>query len=156
MLIRSGLTLMALTAAVLLAVTSTSSAQGKKSDQVVKATATTSKAAGKEIVSISLEIDPKWHLYANPVGNADFESNQTTVKITSKNKLESVKVDYPAGELAKDKVVGDYKIYKGKVMIKATVQRGKDDSGPLEVAIKVQACDEKSCLQPGTIKLSVP
>jgi hypothetical protein len=128
----------------------------KGSDAVVKASATAAKPVdGKQVVTITLDIDPKYHLYANPVGNEMLEPAQTQVSITGKEKPEAVTVDYPAGTLKKDKD-GDYRIYKGKVTIKATVQRAKSDTGPLNVAIKLQACSEKSCLAPGTIKVTVP
>ena len=129
------------------------SAQPKGSDSVVKATATASKpdADGKETITIILTIDPKYHLYANPVGNADFESNQVVVSF---KKCTPSKIDYPTGEVKEDKIVGNYKIYKGKTTIKAVVKRpaGTD---PIEVAIKVQACDDKSCLMAATIKVNV-
>jgi thiol:disulfide interchange protein len=133
-------------------------AQGLKSDSVVKAKATADKPVeGKQVVTITLDIDAKYHLYANPVGNPDYEANQVSVDVKGKDKaLQSVKVDYPAGTLKKDSAVGDYKIYKGKVTIKATVQRAKGDAGALEVAIKLQACSEKACLMPATIKATVP
>src|SRR5271167_4060023 len=74
-------------------------AQGKKSDSVVKAKATADKPAdGKQVVTITLQIDPKYHIYANPVGNPDHESSQTVVTVGGKAKLESVKVDYPPGK----------------------------------------------------------
>lgn len=149
--------LLLLTAGLLLAA-DRASGQAKKSDSVVKAKATAGKIGddGKQAVTIELSIAKKFHLYANPVGNDDFTSNQTSVSITGKNKLEGVKIDYPEGELVKDKVVGDYKVYKDKATIKATVTRGKGDAGPLTVKIKVQACDATRCLEPGTITLSVP
>jgi hypothetical protein len=155
--IRQTTTVVALIAGSMLAVAPVL-AQGKKSDSVVKVSARGEKpgADGKQVVHITLEMEPKWHVYANPVGNEDIASNQTTVSITSKSKLESVKIDYPAGELVKDKVVGDYKIYKGKVTIKATIQRGKDDTGALDVTVKLQACSDKECLLPATVKTSVP
>ena len=64
--------------ALLAALAAPVSAQPKGSDSVVKATATASKpdADGKQTVTITLTIDPKYHLYANPVGNQDFDSNQ--------------------------------------------------------------------------------
>src|SRR5581483_6955016 len=131
-----GLTAMAL----LLAAAGTALAQGNKSDSVVKATAKADKPGddGKQTVTITLEVDPEFHVYANPVGNDDFDSNKTAVTVTGKKKPESVKVDYPPGKPVKDSVVGDYKIYKGKVTIKAVVQRAKGDDGPLEVAVKLQ------------------
>jgi thiol:disulfide interchange protein len=133
------------------------SAQPKKSSDVVKATAKADKPGedGKQVVTITLEIDPKYHLYANPVKHEDFEDNATVVTVTGKEKPESVKVEYPAGKEKESKLVGKYMIYKDKVTIKAVVQRAKGDSGPLAVAIKVQACDENSCLQPGTVKVAV-
>ena len=130
------------------------SAQPKGSDSVVKATATASKpdADGKETVTITLTItDPKYHLYANPVGNEDFTSNQVVVSF--KNGVTS-KITYPAGEVEKDKIVGDYKVYNGKATITAVVKRAKA-SDPIEVAVKVQACSKTACLMPATIKVSV-
>lgn len=134
----------------LLACTAAALAQAKTSESVVKATATAKVDGGNRAVTITLDVDPKYHVYANPIGNKDFEDNQTTVVGSGKTKV--VKVEYPAGELKKDKDVGDYNIYKGKVVIKATVE----GTGPAELGIKVQACTDKSCLLPATIKLSVP
>jgi thiol:disulfide interchange protein len=131
-------------------------AQATKSDSVVKAKVTADKpVGGKQVVTITLEIDPKYHLYANPVGNPDFEASQVKVDVSSARKLESVKIDYPPGKLKKDATAGDYKEYKGKVTIKANVQRAKDDTGPLTVSIKIQACDDSKCLFPSTIKKTV-
>jgi DsbC/DsbD-like thiol-disulfide interchange protein len=149
--------LAALCTALLLTTAVTVRGQGKKSDAVVKAKASAEKpSAGKEVVTVTLEIDPKYHIYANPVGNPDHEASQTVVSVTGKSKLESVKIDYPAGTVVKDSVVGDYKVYTGKVTIKATVQRAGGDSSALEVAVKLQACSKTSCLLPATIKVAVP
>jgi thiol:disulfide interchange protein len=131
-------------------------AQGTKSDSVVKAEARADKPVdGKQVVTVTLQIDPKYYLYANPVGNPDYESNQVKVSL-SKGKVESFKVDYPAGTVKKDAVVGDYKVYTGKVVIKAAVQRAKGETGPLELAIKLQACSGRACLFPATVKVAVP
>ena len=59
-------------------------------------------------------------------------------------------------KLVKDAVLGKYNTYEDKVTIKATVKRAKGDTSPLDVSIKLQACDEKMCLLPATIKLTVP
>jgi hypothetical protein len=132
--------------------------QGKKSDAVVKASASADKpdADGKQVVTLTLTIDPKYHLYANPVGNADLESSQVLVKVGGKAKLDSVKINYPPGQVVKDKVVGDYKIYKDKAVIKATVKRAKGATGALEVSVTLVACSKTSCLLPATIKVEVP
>ena len=139
--------------ALLVAIVVPVSARPKGSDSVVKATATASKpdADGKETVTIILTIDPKYHLYANPVGNEDFTSNQVVVSF---GKGVTSKIDYPAGEVQKDKIVGDYKVYNGKATIKAVVKRAKA-TDPIEVAIKLQACSSKACLMTATIKVNV-
>jgi hypothetical protein len=130
-------------------------AQGKKSDSVVKVSARATKpdSDGKQVVTITLDIDKPWHLYANPVDNAMLKSVQTVVKFTSKLDGD-VKFEYPAGKLVKDKVAGDYKKYEGKVEIKATVRRARDETGPLKLTVKIQACDDDKCLVPATVKLT--
>jgi hypothetical protein len=140
----------------LLAGSAAGQAGAKKSDSVVKASATTTEpgADGKQMVTLNLEIEKPWHLYANPTP-ADFPGIPTTVTV-EKVKPGDVKVDYPPGKLVKDAVIGDYKVYEDKVSIKAIVQRAKGDKGPLEVSVRVQACTDKQCLLPGTIKLTVP
>jgi DsbC/DsbD-like thiol-disulfide interchange protein len=129
----------------------------KKSDGVVKVSATADKpdADGKQTVTIVLAHDAGWHTYANPVGLEDLASAQTSVTVSAKEKPDEVKVEYPAGKLVKDKVVGDYKVYEDKVTIKAAVKRAKGDVSPLEVTVKFQACTDKQCLLPAAVKLTV-
>lgn len=135
----------------------TAQAQIKKSDSVVKVSAQAGKpdADGKQTVTITLDIEKDWHLYANPVDNEDLANAQTVVAVSSRVKPEAVKIDYPAGKLHVDRGV-NYKIYEGKVSIKAHVKRAPSDSGPLEVSVKLQSCDSKRCLLPATVKVSLP
>lgn len=130
----------------------------KKSDAVVKVAASADKpdADGKQTVTITLVHEGGWHTYANPVGLEDLASAQTSITISAKEKPEDVKVEYPAGKLVKDKVVGDYKVYEDKVTIKAAVKRAKGDVSPLEVTVKFQACTDKQCLLPAAVKVTVP
>ncbi|MFM7149244.1 MAG: protein-disulfide reductase DsbD N-terminal domain-containing protein [Gemmataceae bacterium] len=141
----------------LLQISGTSLAQGKKSDSVVKAEIKAGRPGGdgKQELAVTLTIDPKYHIYANPVGNEDFSSNQTTLSVTGKN-ADEAKVEYPEGVTKKDGIVGDYKIYHGKVTLKALVQRSAGGNSPLEVKVKIQACSDKTCLMPATITLMVP
>jgi DsbC/DsbD-like thiol-disulfide interchange protein len=149
------LTRAALVAAVALAAAGDAHAQ-KKSDAVVKTSVAYDDKAvdGKQVVTITLDIEKGWHLYANPVGNADLTDSQTTVAINAKGKPADAKVEFPAGKEVVDKVVGNYKVYEGKVTINATVTRAKGDTGPLEVVLKFQACNEKQCLLPATVKVA--
>ena len=112
-------------------------------------------ADGKQVVTITLQIDEGWHLYANPVGSEDYVSSQTTLTVDAKVKPKDVKVEYPAGKEIEDKILGKYKVYDDKATIKATVTRGAGDSGPLELTLKFQACTDKQCLLPVTKKLKV-
>ncbi len=135
-------------------------AQAKKSDAVVKVEAKADDKAdadGKQTITITLDIDKPWHIYANPVENEDLANVQTVVSIAAKGKLEDVKISYPAGKQnANQNGEEKYRIYEGKVSIKAQIKRARGDNGPLEVTIKLQACNDKTCLFPATIKKEVP
>jgi thiol:disulfide interchange protein len=127
-----------------------------KSKVKVNATATKPDDQGRQTVTVTLDIEKPWYAYGNPVGNEEFEAAQTTVAIASKNKLESVKVEYPPAKEKKDPVIGTYRIYEDKVAIKALVQRAKGDAGPLQVTVKFMTCHPKGqCLPPETVKLEV-
>ncbi|HTU17225.1 MAG TPA: protein-disulfide reductase DsbD domain-containing protein [Gemmataceae bacterium] len=145
--------------AILLCDANTALAQAKKSDGVVKVEAKSDKpdADGKQIITITLDIENSWHIYANPVENEDLSGVQTVVSVASKGKLEDIKIEYPTGKLNGNQN-GDekYRIYEGKVVIKARVKRASGNNNPLEVTIKLQACNDKTCLVPATIKKELP
>lgn len=132
-------------------------AAAKKSESVVKATASAAKpdADGKVVVTVTLAIEKPWHTYANPVPK-DFPGLPTTVSVEGKTKPDDVKVEYPAGKLVKDTTVGDYNVYEDKTEIKVTVRRSKGETGPINVNVQVQACSDKQCLLPSTLKVTVP
>ncbi len=131
-------------------------ASGQEKNAEVKVTASAEKpdAAGNQVILITLDIEKDWHAYANPVDNEDLASVQTTVKITGKNPLEKVGTEYPQGKLVVDSA-GNYRVYEGKVTIKATVTRAKGDTEPLQITVKYQACNDKTCKPPATAKLEV-
>lgn len=126
-----------------------------KSDARVKVKVKSDKSAGDntETIAITLAVDKGWHVYANPVGLEDLASAQTVVLFTGSAKPEVLKIDYPAGKLVKDSIVGDHKVYEDQVTIRARVRRA---AGPLTVAVKFQACSDKTCLQAATVKTTLP
>jgi uncharacterized protein len=129
----------------------------KTSDGVVKISASADKpdGSGNQTVTITLDIDNPWHLYANPVDHDLLAPAQTTVKFPGKTEV--VKITYPAGKVIKESATGDtYKVYEGKVTIKAQVKRARDETGPLEYSLTLQACDDKRCLARTTVKKSIP
>ncbi len=130
----------------------------RESKDAVKISATADKpnAEGTQTVTITIDIQQPWHLYANPVRNEDIVGSQTVVKLSGKNiKPDDVKIKYPEGRETKDKDAGTYWIYQGKVEITATVRRAKDDTSPLDLSVQLSACDESKCLLPSTVKMTV-
>jgi DsbC/DsbD-like thiol-disulfide interchange protein len=108
-----------------------------KSHPKVKATATAGKidAAGKQTVTVILDIDKGSWMLANPPNhNNDFlDGEQVTVKIVAKEKAK-FSVKYPVGKTRQDNTER-YDIYEGVVKIEANVVRSKGDTSPLEVSI---------------------
>jgi thiol:disulfide interchange protein len=133
-------------------------AQGADSSKVVKVEIAKDPAttAEEKLVVITLSVEPGYHLYANPVVNPDLTSVQTSIGIKSEGKSIPTKVEYPAGKLVKDDVVGDYSTYEGTVKIKLRVAVPRNQTSPLEVVVKYQACSKKSCLAPAVATLQLP
>ncbi len=65
------------------------SAAPQTSDAVVKATVAADKPGpdGRQTATLTLAIDRGWHLYANPVGQADLAPVQTDVGVKAKGAL---------------------------------------------------------------------
>jgi thiol:disulfide interchange protein len=125
----------------------------------IKATAKATKPddQGRQVVTVTIDINKGWYIYANPVGNEDFADNRTEVTVGGKVKPAAVKVEYPEGKVKEDKVLGNYKIYTDQVVIRANVQRAAGDTGPLEVKVRVNSCNLKGlCLAQGEVTLTVP
>ena len=109
-------------------------------------------------LTVTLEIEKGWHAYANPAG--DDSLIPTTIEVKAANKLEDVKVKYPAGKERKEEGLKEsINVYEGKVSIPITLRRPlvdkKADTSPLEISIKYQACSESKCLPPKTLKVTV-
>ena len=133
---------------------------GSKSDAVVKITAKVTPenpgADRKQEVTVTLTMEKGWHIYANPVGLEDLKTSQTVVKITGKRQLESTDVSYPDGTEIDDPVLGKYRVLDGKTTVTAKIKRAAGDSGPLEVTVKFQACNDRQCLIPASKTITVP
>jgi DsbC/DsbD-like thiol-disulfide interchange protein len=129
-------------------------AKARRSDAVVKVSAKVDKpdAEGKQVLTVTLQIDDQWHIYANTLPK-DFPGVATSIKVNARSKLEDVKVDYPEGKWIKE---GEYKAFEGTVPIKVALRRSKGDTSPLEVAVSFQSCTKTSCLFPVTVKQTVP
>jgi hypothetical protein len=131
-------------------------AQPGRSDFHVKATATATKpdADGKQTVTITLDIEKGFYLFANPVNHEFLEEAKLTVKVTG---MEKVKFDvkYPAGKTTGPKDLR-FDIYEGVVKIDAKVVRTNGDTSPLTIQVRIQAQDRSTSYIESTIKLTVP
>ncbi|MEZ6031864.1 MAG: protein-disulfide reductase DsbD family protein [Planctomycetaceae bacterium] len=110
---------------------------------------------GKCPIAIELSIADGWHINANPA-NSEF-AIPTEVKITSKQKVKMTKIKYPQHELLHvDGQDDPSHVYGGRVIIYAMLEiSGEEtaDEAELEVEVKIQACNEKTCEPPETKKL---
>jgi hypothetical protein len=150
--------LLALVAVAALAVSGELAAQPRKSDSVVKVTATADKpdADGIQTVTVTMVTNEGWYNFANPTNNKEFADSQTVVKFSAKQPVEVVKIAYPPGKVKKIEVIGEYMVYEGTTVIKAQVKRAEGDTSPLDVSVSLQSCGGPVCLVPATVKISVP
>ncbi len=140
--------------AVLIGSGSLAAQAGGRSDAEVKVQAAGTKpdANGQQVITITLDINKGWHIYANPVGNEDFEQARTVVTVKTAAKPEAVKIHYPPGKLYKDKSLGQFAVYENRVQIMAQLQRAPGDAGPVEVSVRFAACSDMNlCLPPATV-----
>lgn len=128
-------------------------AGGKLDPVKIQAAAGKPDAAGNQTVNIEVNIEKGWHLYANPVGNEELAEAQTVVLVKAAGKTVPAKVKYPSGTPHTEKGVGTFKIYEDKVVISAAFPK---TDGAVEVSVRFQACDDKRCLPPKTIKVKLP
>jgi hypothetical protein len=99
----------------------------------MKVTAQPLQKDGHQRLEITLTIERGWYIYANPVGNELLEPNGLQLKIQGKQLPRSISFRYPRGEFVKDKVIGDYRIHKGKVIVIADLFRNQGEAAQLEI-----------------------
>ncbi len=127
--------------------------------EVVKATV---KAPPKSVVgetlaiTITLEIDKGWHIYANPSGSET--TPPTRVEIRPGGGARIAAVEYPAGTAKTLSANGGARlmVYEGKVEVPVRLKL-EAKAGPIEVPLRVryQACDDKRCLAPAVVEVLV-
>jgi hypothetical protein len=139
-----------------------SGAEAKKPEDVVEVRADAEPREpgpdGKQTLTVTLKIAKGWHVYANPAG-VD-ELIPTTVQLSSAMKLAKAEIKYPEGEEYKSPAIDkSARVYQGKTEIKVAIERarvdGKVDRSPVEVSVRYQACDDKACQLPKTVKVKV-
>jgi DsbC/DsbD-like thiol-disulfide interchange protein len=143
----------------LIAVTANVAAQRHSPDRYLKVAATGTKldGDGKQTVTITMAIKKGYSVYANPVKNELFGPVETVVSVSSKVNLAGLEVQYPPGNMYRDKFIPELSlmIYEGDVSISAQVRRAPGDTGPLVVEVRFTVRAEV-CLPPMSVKITIP
>jgi DsbC/DsbD-like thiol-disulfide interchange protein len=134
--------------------------KGAKKDEIVvgRAYLSTDKlpAGGTCQLIVLLDVKDSWHIQANPASQ-DF---LIPTKVTFKSKLGTKLSDpkYPAGHPTKlEGEDSEIMVYEGEVAIRGTLTVPENAGGQLddmEISINYQACNDKGCRSPTTIKLT--
>ena len=132
-------------------------AQPRGSADVVKVapgkTVVAAKPGARIDFTVAVEIAPRWHLYAH--GDTTFIGVDLVPAETFP--LAEFAAEYPEGhegEFFGEKV----RMIEGDNVIKASalVPEGMDKGDhPLELALTVQACDDKTCLAPAKVPVAL-
>jgi uncharacterized protein YyaL (SSP411 family) len=141
-------------------------ATGDRSSPVVTARARLSDGApvaiaeGREFEAmIEVNIQPPWHIYANPTGLAELKPTTLDLNAQPTRIATLVEVVYPAGEAKVLASLGTERValYEKDIQIRARLRVGRDARpGPatLKFVLNYQACNERLCDEP--TKLEIP
>jgi len=106
-------------------------------------------------VLIRLTIDPGWHINTNPAMPKEFVP--TEIAITGKQGTKLAELKFPKGKpFHMQDLDEDVWVYDGRVDIRGKLHVPPTAAGKteeIEIAVKYQACDDKTCLLPTTYKL---
>jgi hypothetical protein len=109
-------------------------------------------------VTVTINVDPEWHIYANPASLPEYVP--TTLKVVGDLPLEDVKIIYPrASQFRTEGIAETIDVYSGKIAIKLSATLGataKAGNAELKLALRYQACNDHQCLAPKTVNLIVP
>ena len=109
-------------------------------------------------VTVVIEIDPQWHLYAE---NEDAEFlKPTNVMITANEQFDISQIVKPDGIVKRDTILNrELKIYEGRIVFKIPITAKPGAAAglvKLDIEITIQACDSNRCLQPKTETFQLP
>ncbi len=112
-------------------------------------------AGDKCQILIRLTVQPEWHIGANPPLNKD----DHVTKVEWKGKLGSklTEIKYPTGKKFTPEQGTTQLVYDGKVDIRGTLEIPANAGGSseeMEIVVYYQACNDKICRIPTTVKLA--
>jgi hypothetical protein len=100
---------------------------------------------GKLKITVTLTIRIGYYVFANPPGNEYADDLKPILRVAGKNVAKDVLITYPKGEVVKDEIIGDYRVYKGAVKLEAVVQRPRQDAESLTVSVRLRPFDHRGC-----------
>jgi hypothetical protein len=113
-------------------------------------------AGGRCRFVVILDVQDGWHINANPASPENMIP--TTVTVKAKHKSKQLETKYPKGaEFTLEELSEPLSVYEGQVQIRGEIEGASDAAGKteeLEFQIRYQACNDKNCLPPKTMKLS--
>jgi hypothetical protein len=121
--------------------------EGKKKEPFPVTMAVSAEAPdgdGKQKLTVTLTIGKGYYVFANPPDNEDLDDLRPILRVAGKN-VKGARVTYPRGEVVKDKILGDYRVYRGTVTLEAVVTRPPRDAEPLTVSILLRPFDRSGC-----------
>jgi len=105
--------------------------------------------------AVVLDIEEGWHINTNPA-QPDFVK-PTTVTFKGKHGSKLKEITYPKGrELTIEGMKEPQSVYEGKVLLFGDLTvpvEASRETEELTVEVKFQACNEKQCLAPKSVKL---
>jgi hypothetical protein len=152
--------------AVLVTAVNAQTERARRIDRIVKvkAAATAPDRDGRQVVTVTLDINKEYGVYANPAGSGEFKEDfkpvEMKVTVSAGEKLKDVKVDYPAAETHTITCGGEplpvSRLYHGTVNVRVHVRRVKGDTSALEVNLACTPYHPARCYPPAAFKLKVP
>lgn len=107
-------------------------------------------------ILVRLTIEPGWHINTNPAKPTGFVATEVSFKGKQGTKL--VDLVYPAGKNIRMQDLDEpVSVYEGKVDLFGALDVPAEAAGQteeMEIVVRYQACDDKQCLLPATVKLS--
>jgi DsbC/DsbD-like thiol-disulfide interchange protein len=106
--------------------------------------------------AVVLDVKDGWHVNANPPQPDNMIP--TTVTVKAKHKTSQLETEYPEGtEFEVEALPEAVLVYEGEVLIRGTIEAPAEAVGKteeLEFQVRYQACNDKNCLPPKTLKLA--
>lgn len=103
-------------------------------------------------LTVGIEIKPGFHIYGRPIPSGYIP---TTLRVDPMDDVKTGDPAYPEPET--ELLLGEkVSVYSGSVSVTVPVQSRRRDSFVLDVHLEYQACDDRECHLPETIRFQLP